>query len=143
MFEASVADFPNVDMAILSAAVADYTPEIKSESKIKREKTGAMQLNLLPTKDIAAHLGSMKKEGQLLIGFALETDNEMGNATDKCKRKNFDFIVLNSLRDKNAGFQFDTNKITIINKVGETTSFDLKPKTEVARDILDYATQLF
>jgi phosphopantothenoylcysteine decarboxylase/phosphopantothenate--cysteine ligase len=67
----------------------------------------------------------------------------MGNATDKCKRKNFDFIVLNSLRDKNAGFQFDTNKITIINKVGETTSFDLKPKTEVARDILDYATQLF
>ena len=142
MFEASVADFPTVDFAILSAAVADYTPEVKSDSKIKREKTGAMQLNLSPTKDIAAHLGTLKKEGQMLIGFALETDNEFGNATEKCKRKNFDFIVLNSLRDKNAGFQYDTNKITIIDKFGTSTSYDLKPKSEVAKDILDYATQL-
>lgn len=142
MFEASVADFPLVDFAILSAAVADYTPEVKSDSKIKREKTGAIQLNLSPTRDIAAHLGSMKKKGQLLIGFALETDNEFGNAAEKCKRKNFDFIVLNSLRDKNAGFQFDTNKITIIDKSGNSTSYDLKPKSEVAKDILDYATQL-
>ena len=142
MFEASVADFPTVDFAILSAAVADYTPEVKSDSKIKREKTGAMQLNLSPTKDIAAHLGTLKKEGQLLIGFALETDNEFGNAIEKCKRKNFDFIVLNSLRDKNAGFQYDTNKITIIDKFGTSTSYDLKPKSEVAKDILDYATQL-
>ena len=78
----------------------------------------------------------------LLIGFALETDNEFGNATEKCKRKNFDFIVLNSLRDKNAGFQYDTNKITIIDKFGTSTSYDLKPKSEVAKDILDYATQL-
>lgn len=142
MFEASVQAFKDADMAILSAAVADYTPEVKSDSKIKREKTGAMQLNLLPTKDIAAHLGSIKKNGQLLIGFALETDNEMGNANDKCKRKNFDFIVLNSLRDKNAGFQFDTNKITIIDKFGKSVPYDLKPKTEVAKDILDYAAQL-
>jgi phosphopantothenoylcysteine decarboxylase/phosphopantothenate--cysteine ligase len=142
MFEASVEDFPTVDFAILSAAVADYSPVVKSDSKIKREKTGAMQLNLSPTKDIAAHLGTMKKEGQLLIGFALETDNEFGNATEKCKRKNFDFIVLNSLRDKNAGFQYDTNKITIIDKFGTSTSYDLKPKSEVAKDILDYASQL-
>lgn len=130
--------FPQCDAAIMCAAVADYAPEQCSSSKIKREKTGEITLRLIPNPDIAATLGAMKKPGQKLIGFALETDNEQANAADKLRRKNLDFIVLNSLRDPQAGFAKDTNKVTIISAAGEVTPFDAKPKTEVARDIIDF-----
>lgn len=130
------------DIMILCAAVADYTPETQADSKMKREKTGAMTLNLVPTQDIAAALGKNKKEEQLMIGFALETDNEEVNAIDKCKRKNLDFIVLNSLNDKNAGFRYDTNKVTIFDKNGGKFPFDLKSKSLVARDIIDHAVKI-
>lgn len=130
------------DIEILCAAVADYTPAHTEDHKIKREKTGAMQLDLVPTQDIAAALGKMKRNGQLMIGFALETDNEEMNAVGKCERKNLDFIVMNSLNDKNACFQHDTNKITIFDRDGGKTAYDLKPKKDVAKDIIDHAISL-
>ena len=111
MYDAATTYFPQADIAILSAAVADFTPETTADKKIKR-KGDELVLNLRPTQDIAAALGAIKNENQLLVGFALETDNEVQNAQDKMKRKNFDFIVLNSLQDKGAGFRVDTNKIT-------------------------------
>lgn len=137
MYEASTAIFPQVDAAILCAAVADYTPAEPADHKIKREKTGEMSIRLLPTHDIAAALGQMKRKEQRLVGFALETDEELTNAEGKMERKNFDFIVLNSLRDKGAGFRTDTNKITIIRRDLTRTEYPLKPKTEVAADIID------
>lgn len=136
MFKATTKKFPETDAAILCAAVADFTPITKSSTKIKREK-GGQTLQLVPTKDIAATLGSMKKKEQILAGFALETDNEKKNALHKMEKKNFDFIVLNSLRDKGAGFVADTNKVTILSLKGEK-AFPLKQKTEVAKDIIDY-----
>lgn len=136
MYEATVNAFSDVDAAILCAAVADYKPANKAEQKIKREDTGDMAIQLVANKDIAAALGKAKKS-QLLIGFALETDNEEQNAQRKIEKKNLDFIVLNSLKDKGAGFQHDTNKITIIDKNGEKKDFPLKPKGEVASDIID------
>lgn len=139
MYEAATAAFPQCDAAILSAAVADYTPEHVADEKIKREKTGAMTLQLKPTQDIAAALGRMKQAdcaGKVLVGFALETNDEQQHAEDKLERKNLDFIVLNSLRDKGAGFRCDTNKITIIDRAGRT-DFPLKTKAEVASDIVD------
>ena len=139
MYEQAVAACEYADIEILCAAVADYTPASCADQKIKREKTGAMSIDLLPTKDIAAELGRRKREGQMMIGFALETNDEQKNAADKCRRKNLDFIVMNSLRDKNAGFRFDTNKITIMDADGGVFPYELKPKTEVARDIVDYA----
>lgn len=139
MYEAATQAATKADIEILCAAVADYTPAQKAEHKIKREKTGDMQLDLIPTQDIAAALGKMKREGQLMIGFALETDNEETNAVGKCERKNLDFIVMNSLNDKNACFQHDTNKITIFDRSGEKIPYDLKPKKEVAKDIIDHA----
>lgn len=145
MYEAACTLFPNVDAAILSAAVADYTPAQVADAKIKREKTGAMTLDLQPTRDIAATLGGMKDVNrpmpQRLVGFALETNNEEANAQDKLARKNFDFIVLNSLRDKGAGFRYDTNKISIMSKDGKAT-FPLKSKEEVATDIIDCLVKL-
>lgn len=135
MYEASVKVYSQCSAAILSAAVADFTPETKADQKIKRK--GDMVLTLKPTQDIAASLGQMKTDKQLLIGFALETNDEEQNAEGKLQRKNFDFIVLNSLNDKGAGFMTDTNKITIIERDGGHTAFDLKPKTEVAKDIVD------
>jgi hypothetical protein len=124
----------------LTAAVADYTPEQVADEKIKREKTGEMSLNLKPTRDIAAFLGNLKNDAEhcqrLLIGFALETHNEQMNAEDKLNRKNLDFIVLNSLNDKGAGFRCDTNKISIIDHQGKT-DYPLKSKAEVAADIVD------
>lgn len=137
MYEASVKYFPESDGAILCAAVADFTPENPATSKIKREKED-MILQLRPTRDIAAELGKMKKENQLLAGFALETDNEENNALSKLQRKNLDFIVLNSLRKPGAGFRTDTNQITIIDKTGNKTDYSLKSKQEVAKDIVDY-----
>lgn len=136
MYDAAVTTFPKVDAAILCAAVADFTPEVVAESKIKRESTGTFTLRLKPTRDIAATLGKMKTEHQKLIGFALETDHEQENATDKLRKKNLDFIVLNSLRDAGAGFAYNTNKITILTAFGEAMHFPLKSKREVADDII-------
>ncbi len=135
MYESATKVFPDVDAGILCAAVADFTPSTTAESKIKRK--GEMTITLQPTQDIAAALGGMKKDGQVLVGFALETDNEQTNAEHKLAKKNLDFIVLNSLRDKGAGFRYDTNKITIIRKDLTTIPFLLKDKTEVAKDIVD------
>lgn len=135
MYEAATKVFPDVDAGILCAAVADFTPSVTAESKIKRK--GEMTITLQPTQDIAAAVGRMKRKGQVLVGFALETDNEQVNAEHKLEKKNLDFIVLNSLRDKGAGFRHDTNKITIIRKDLTTIPFPLKDKTEVAKDIVD------
>lgn len=140
MHEAAIEAFPTSDAAILCAAVADFTPEVKADQKIKREKEDLI-LKLVPTEDIAAALGKIKKENQCLVGFALETNNELANARHKLEKKNFDFIVLNSLQDAGAGFQCDTNKITIVDKE-KATPYPLKTKTEVADDIIDRLANL-
>ena len=137
MYQAAMTAFPEADAGILCAAVADYRPEIQADEKIKRESKGEMMLHLVPNKDIAASLGAIKQEGQVLVGFALETNNETTNAESKLKRKNLDFIVLNSLRDAGAGFRCDTNKISIIDRQGETTGYPLKSKQGVAVDIVN------
>ena len=137
MYQAAMTAFPEADAGILCAAVADYRPEIQAGEKIKRESKGEMMLHLIPNKDIAASLGAIKREGQVLVGFALETNNEATNAESKLKRKNLDFIVLNSLRDAGAGFRCDTNKISIIDRQGETTGYPLKSKQGVAADIVN------
>lgn len=136
MYDAAVKVFPACDAAILSAAVADFTPETTADNKIKREK-GAQVIRLRPTRDIAAALGQVRTEGQRLVGFALETDDEQKNALHKLESKNLDFIVLNSLKDHGAGFNVDTNKITILHRDGTQTSYPLKSKADVARDIID------
>lgn len=135
MYESCMAIYPHVDAAILCAAVADFTPVITSPTKIKRDGDELI-VRLKPTQDIAASLGRIKTKRQILAGFALETDNEQVNAQSKLQRKNFDFIVLNSLNDRGSGFQYDTNKITIITKTSKTT-FPLKSKSECAKDIID------
>ena len=136
MYAASQIYFPDADAGILCAAVADYRPETVADKKIKREKEEELTLHLQATQDIAANLGALKGKNQLLVGFALETNNEQQNAEGKLERKNFDFIVLNSLNDAGAGFRHDTNKISIIDRKGRT-DYPLKPKTEVAQDIID------
>ncbi len=128
--------FPETNGAVLCAAVADYTPVEKSSEKRKRGEENLV-LTLKPNPDIAAGLGQMKKPGQILVGFALETGNEYENAYRKLIRKNLDLIVLNSLNDEGAGFQTDTNKITIIDRQNNFLHFELKSKTEVASDIVD------
>ena len=133
MYEAAVTEFPSCDIAILAAAVADYTPETVAPEKIKK-KGGNLSLTLVPTVDILASLGKIKTN-QILIGFALETENEVANAQTKLEKKNLDGIVLNSLRDPGAGFGTDTNKVTFITKETQI-SFPLKTKEEVAKDIL-------
>lgn len=135
MYEAATQCFPSADVAILTAAVADFTPETCAEEKIKREGD-QLVLRLNPTQDIAAALGKAKKTNQLMVGFALETHDEVAHAQDKLKRKNLDFIVLNSLNDEGAGFRHDTNKITIIDAQG-ATPYPLKSKREVACDIVN------
>jgi len=135
MKEASVIAFRRSDIGILAAAVADFTPEKTSDKKIKRGK-GEITLTLRPTDDIAALLGSMKKKYQILAGFALETDNELSNATAKLRKKNLDLIVLNSLQDEGAGFGHETNHITIIDSNNNIDKFELKSKEDVASDIL-------
>lgn len=137
MRDASVKVFPEMDAAILSAAVADYRPELKSDEKIKRASKGQYSLLLTPNPDIAATLGEMKKLGQITVGFALETNNEEHNALQKLSNKHLDCIVVNSLNDEGAGFGHDTNKVTIMTADGEKLSFPLKSKTEVAKDIID------
>jgi phosphopantothenoylcysteine decarboxylase/phosphopantothenate--cysteine ligase len=131
-----ISKFPKSDIAILSAAVADYTPVKVEKGKIK--KTGkALSIRLRQTIDIAEELGKLKRTKQILAGFALETGDEIKNATSKLKRKNLDFIVLNSLKEPGAGFEYDTNRITIIDKYNNIDKFELKTKEEAARDILD------
>lgn len=140
MYEVATERYPYVDGAILCAAVADFTPVEVAGSKLKRGEDD-LTIHLKPTHDIAASLGKMKKEDQFLIGFALETDNEEQNAQGKLERKNFDFIVLNSLKNEGAGFSHDTNKISIIDRKG-ATDYELKPKKEVAADITDRLMEL-
>jgi phosphopantothenoylcysteine decarboxylase/phosphopantothenate--cysteine ligase len=137
MYQAATTRFPESNAAILCAAVADYRPDTVSEDKIKRENKEEMTLHLVANKDIAASLGVAKRSNQILIGFALETSHELTHAADKLRRKNFDFIVLNSLREPGAGFQVDTNKIVILDAKGDTTSYPLKSKQEVALDIVN------
>ncbi len=137
MYDATMKHFPQMDAAILSAAVADYRPEQKQDEKIKRNELESITLTLTANPDIAASLGEMKKTHQLIIGFALETNDEEANAIKKLEKKNLDFIVLNSLQDKGAGFGHDTNKVTILSRDGGKRSFDLKSKKEVAKDIID------
>ncbi|MGN0028700.1 MAG: bifunctional phosphopantothenoylcysteine decarboxylase/phosphopantothenate--cysteine ligase CoaBC [Marinilabiliaceae bacterium] len=135
MYEAAKAEFPSSDAAIMTAAVADFAPAVMAEQKIKRHD--AFTMSLTPNPDIAAELGKMKTARQTLCGFALETTDEVSNAKGKLAKKNMDFIVLNSLADKGAGFMVDTNKVTIIEATGASTAYPLKPKTEVAADVAD------
>lgn len=139
MYEAAVNEFCNCDAAILCAAVADYKPEYEADKKIKRD--GNLKILLTPTNDIAAELGRMKRSNQSLIGFALETDNEDENAKIKLKKKNFDFIVLNSTRNKGTTFGTDDNKIKIITDVS-TIEYEKKSKQKVACDIIDKLSEL-
>ena len=135
MYKAAHQFFPEVQMAILAAAVADYKAKNVSNQKIKK-KDATLSIELEPTKDILASLGAIK-ENQFLVGFALETDNEIENAKSKLQRKNLDMIVLNSLQDKGAGFATNTNKITIIDKDLNEKIFELKSKEAVSIDILN------
>ena len=135
MYEASTKAFPQMDAAILCAAVADFRPETTADQKIKREKDDLV-LRLQPTHDIAQQLGKLKTDNQVLVGFALETNDEEVNAKKKLAKKNLDFIVLNSTRNKGTTFRSDDNQISIISANGQK-DFPKKPKTEVARDIVD------
>lgn len=135
MYNETVGRFANCNGAVMCAAVADFTPVNKEEEKTKRGKAN-WNLELRPTKDIAAELGKQKSDVQLLVGFALETTDEIANARGKLTKKNLDFIVLNSLKDEGAGFGVDTNKITIVDKGNNMQVFELKSKAEVAKDIV-------
>ena len=136
MFEQCSSKFPNANIAILSAAVADYAPAQVAKEKIKKSDE-SLTLELKKTPDILKYLGTVKKEGQFLAGFALETHNEKENALKKLKQKNADIIILNSLADKGAGFGHNSNKITIFDNKGKEIAFELKSKEQVAKDILD------
>jgi phosphopantothenoylcysteine decarboxylase/phosphopantothenate--cysteine ligase len=133
MLDESLKYYDETDICIMSAAVADYTPINISTQKIKKQ-SDTFEIELIKTKDILKILGE-KKKNQILVGFALETQNEEENAAEKLKKKNLDFIVLNSLNDEGAGFKHDTNKITILDKNLQKTTFDLKTKKEIAKDI--------
>ncbi|MBC7721856.1 MAG: bifunctional phosphopantothenoylcysteine decarboxylase/phosphopantothenate--cysteine ligase CoaBC [Pedobacter sp.] len=137
MFNVCQSHFSKSDIAVMSAAVADYTPTEVATEKVKKKEDN-WQINLTKTKDILYSLGQIKQPHQFIVGFALETNNEKQNALAKLKHKNADCIVLNSLKDGNAGFGFDTNKITILDKSGEEIVFNLKPKKEVATDIVSF-----
>lgn len=137
MCAACMEEAPKADYIVLAAAVADYAPECIADSKIKRENTDGMTLKLVKNPDIAATLGASKKNNQVLVGFALETDHEIENAHKKLEKKNLDWIVLNSLRDPGAGFMKDTNKVTIVSAAGSIFAFDTKSKRAVAADIVN------
>lgn len=141
MYEACISNFPSCDGAIMTAAVADYAPMLASAEKIKRSE-GNMVLELKPNKDIAAELGRLKRKDQCLVGFALETNDEIENASSKLRKKNLDMIVLNSLREQGAGFGFDTNKVSILTREGQVFDYSLKSKKEVAVDIVDRMLEL-
>ncbi len=141
MYEAVMENFPSCNGAIFCAAVADFTPETVADKKIKREKDDLV-IRLKPTHDIAASAGAIKQDNQFMVGFALETNEEETHALDKMRRKRLDFIVLNSLNDKEACFGYDTNKITIYKATGEKIAYPLKSKSEVALDILQQINQI-
>ena len=144
MYDACQQHYPTCDGAILAAAVADYRPINPADSKIKKTKDSqGLTLELVENPDIAKHLGSLKTNQQINIGFALETSNEAANAHKKVLKKNFDFIVLNSLNDKGAGFNHDTNKVSFIDKNNNIQRFELKTKAAVAQDIIDKLIELF
>lgn len=145
MYNASMEVFDDCDGAILSAAVADYRVAEASEKKLKKDAQigDTFSLTLVKNKDILASLGKLKKPGQILGGFSLETHNETAYAQEKLVRKNCDFIVLNSLNDKGAGFAGDTNKIKILDTKGNTRAFELKSKKEVAGDIVNYMIETY
>lgn len=136
MFTVCNSLFPTSDITVLSAAVADYKPVVAAKQKIKK-KDDELNLTLTKTHDIAASLGKLKHNGQIIVGFALETEQEQANAMKKLESKNFDLIVLNSLNDKGAGFGHDTNKITLIDRTQKSKTFELKSKKEVAHDIVN------
>lgn len=136
MYKAATSIFSSCDTSILCAAVADFTTQQVSEQKIKREGSGGLHLDLIPTHDIAAELGKRKRNGQTLVGFALETNDELSHAIDKLHRKNLDFIVLNSLKTPGAGFAVDTNQVTILFANGKQMDYPLKSKKDVAKDIV-------
>ena len=142
MFNQSRKAFAGCDAAIMTAAVADYSPIEALDQKLKRT-TDNLTIELKPTKDIAGELGKLKKKDQVLVGFALESENELQHAKKKLSKKNFDFIVLNSIRDEGAGFGVDTNKITIIDRQNNIQKFELKSKAEVAEDIVDKLEKYF
>jgi phosphopantothenoylcysteine decarboxylase/phosphopantothenate--cysteine ligase len=141
MYAACKKYFPGSDITVMSAAVADFTPENPEKEKIKKSNK-LTSISLIPTVDILAALGKEKSENQLLLGFALETENEIEHARIKLQNKNLDLIVLNSLKDQGAGFGVATNKVTILDKGGNQTNYPLKPKSEVAEDILDRIAEL-
>jgi len=141
MYQACVSRFPNADITVLSAAVADYRPAQQAGQKIKKTNQ-ALTLELVNTRDIAAELGKLKSNGQFVVGFALETENERAHAEKKLSSKNFDLIVLNSLNDPGAGFGHDTNKVTLIDASHKAKEFNLKSKKEVARDIVNTVIEL-
>lgn len=141
LLEACLENFAEADITVMSAAVADYRPKVVANEKIKKN-TDSLTIELEKTTDILSALGQQKKDNQILAGFALETHNEMENAESKLKKKNLDFIVLNSLQDKGAGFAGDLNKVTIINRTGEYFHFELKTKIEVAHDIAKHILTL-
>ncbi len=141
MYEAVMTSYASSDINIFAAAVADYKPTTFYDQKVKKSKAD-MSIALTKTKDIASEAGKLKKDSQINVGFALETENEETNASKKLIKKNLDLIVLNSLNDKGAGFGHDTNKITILDKNNNKVKFELKSKTEVASDIVDFVTQL-
>lgn len=142
MLQACVSLFSTMDAAVMAAAVADYTPANEASQKIKREGN-ALSLNLIPTQDIAATLGKAKKKGQIMVGFALESNDLIANAHKKLMSKNLDFIVLNEAGKADVGFNADTNKVTIIDVNNNTTDFSLKSKAEVAKDIVDKLESYF
>ena len=142
MYQESIKQFSKCDIAVMAAAVADYKVKNTADKKIKR-KSEELSLDLTPNKDIAASLGKIKTNKQILVGFALETNNELENAQKKIQKKNLDFIVLNSLKDKGAGFGHDTNKISIIDTNNKKTEFELKSKKEVSLDIVNKIIELF
>ena len=133
--------FSETDIGIFAAAVSDYKPDFVSENKIKKSSNN-LNLSLKKTVDILLEMGNKKNNKQFIVGFALETNNEIDNAMLKLKRKNLDMIVLNSLKNKGAGFQYNTNKISIIDKVNNINNYDLKDKSEVAKDIIDKIIEL-
>ena len=136
MYDVVMEHFPTCDGAVLCAAVADFTPIVVANQKLKREKDNLV-IELKPTQDIAAAVGKLKTEKQFLVGFALETNDEEAHALDKMRRKNLDFIVLNSLNDAQACFGYDTNKITILKASGDKKMIELKSKLDVAKDIIN------
>ncbi|HRO70097.1 MAG TPA: bifunctional phosphopantothenoylcysteine decarboxylase/phosphopantothenate--cysteine ligase CoaBC, partial [Chitinophagaceae bacterium] len=136
MYDACQAEFPTTDLAVMAAAVADFTPVQRAEQKIKKTDAN-LDIVLTKTKDILKSLGNIKRKNQVLVGFALETSNETAHALEKLDRKNADMIVLNSLNDPGAGFGYDTNKVTIFQKGGHQYNFETKSKADVAKDIVD------